>query len=102
MSVDEDMLDDCERKFTAAGTLVVAATAVNTAVGDLMRLLETTAADDPGFHAAHAAEDAAESAATAQRALRDIRRIAEARETDLQDQIEQLRADYADGARCDG
>jgi hypothetical protein len=98
MSVDENILDDCERRHAAAGRLATAAVDAHTAVLDLTRLLEMAAADDSGFYAGQGAEDAAESAAIARRALRDIRRIAEARETDLSDQLDELRGAYADEA----
>jgi hypothetical protein len=101
MDIDrEDAVVDCERRLTAAGRLVTAAVAANTAVMDLAKLLEVTAAADPGFHAGEAVSDAAESLAIARRTLRDFRRITEAHEIDLSDQLEELRAaeDAADRA----
>jgi hypothetical protein len=92
MSVHEDAMDDCERRFTAAGRLVTAAVAANTAVMDLGKLLEATAEGDSWFHAGEAVSDAAESLAIARRVLRDFRRITEAHEIDLSDQLEELRA----------
>ena len=78
MTVNEDELDDCERRCGAAGKLVTAAAGAITVVGDLAKLLDVTAADDSVFYTGSSAPDAAESAAIALRALRDIRRIAQA------------------------
>jgi len=98
MTVNEDELDDCERRCGAAGKLVTAAAGAITVVGDLAKLLDVTAAGDSVFYTGSSAPDAAESAAIALRALRDIRRIAETYETDLQAQLEELRDDYASKA----